>query len=244
MVINYYRSPKNFYTFLRLFLYLIINHPKDILFYFDWIESLRNIKEAPLEDRPWLTFRTIKWINAYLKNEMRVFEYGSGSSTLFFAERVKKLISIEHDVDWYRLLVDLLQKMQIENVAYILSKPIRSKGLEKNAMDPNAYSSGFSEKYQGLDFSEYVKMIDKYPDESFDLILIDGRSRPSCIKHAIRKLKQNGVIILDNSNRERYKLAEKQYLCSFKCKRFYGIGPYSTIPWETSIYYKLSSNKK
>lgn len=233
----------NCYTSLGLFIWLMVKHPSDILFYFVWISSLkkRNKQNLLLEDRPWLTFKAIKWLNLYLKREMKVFEYGSGGSTIFLAKRVRSLISVEHDESWHRLVNDLLKRMKYSNVNYILLKPKRVLGIEKDVSDPDTYISGFKEEYKDLDFSEYVKIIENYSDNSFDLILIDGRSRPSCIKHATKKLKQNGVIILDNAERERYKLAKIQYLSNFKSKCFFGIGPYSLTPWETSIYFKSSN---
>ncbi|MES1224680.1 MAG: hypothetical protein ABUT20_54815, partial [Bacteroidota bacterium] len=36
------------------------------------------------------------------------------------------------------------------------------------------------------------------------LILIDGRARTSCIKHAVGKLKPSGFLILDNAERKYY----------------------------------------
>lgn len=236
MIINIHRL----YQLLKLFLYLVIKYPKDTLFYFDWISSLKNRKGTLTDDRPWFTFKAIKWLNSYLKPEMKIFEYGSGGSTIFFTKRVKSLVSVEHDENWYRFVSNLLERMQLSNVTYILSKPIKVAKSKKDVANPDDYSSGFKE-YHGLDFSGYVKEIDKYLDASFDLIIIDGRARPACIKHAIRKLKHGGVIILDNVDRKRYNLAETQYLSNFKSKHFFGIGPYNTIPWETAIYFKPSN---
>ncbi len=236
MIINFHRL----HQLLKLFLYLFIKYPKDISFYFDWISSLKNRRGTLTDSRPWLTFRAIKWLNSYLKPEMKVFEYGTGGSTVFFAKRVKSLISVEHDENWYRFVSDLLERMQISNIIYVLSKPTELLKLKRSVADPNSYTSGFKE-YHGLDFSGYVQIIDKYPDKSFDLILIDGRARPACIKHAIKKLKKKGVVILDNADRERYNLAKMRYLSKFESKRFFGIGPYNTIPWETAIYFKSSN---
>jgi hypothetical protein len=105
----------------------------------------------------------------------------------------------------------------------------------KDMSDQDNYRSGRKENKE-WEFTEYVRRIDSYPDESFDVILIDGRSRPSCIKHAICKLKVGGAIILDNADRERYNLAKRKYLSGFKSIRFVGIGPYSPMAWETAVY--------
>ncbi|HLI94422.1 MAG TPA: hypothetical protein VKU83_12450, partial [Puia sp.] len=46
--------------------------------------------------------------------------------------------------------------------------------------------------------------IDVYPDSHFDVIIVDGRARPSCIKHALPKLKPGGWLLVDNSDRSYY----------------------------------------
>lgn len=51
----------------------------------------------------------------------------------------------------------------------------------------------------------YCNLCDKFPDESFDLILIDGRDRVKCLLKSIRLLKPGGVLMLDNSERHIYK---------------------------------------
>lgn len=60
-------------------------------------------------------------------------------------------------------------------------------------------------KYQELEYGgEYCRSV---LDENmeFDIILIDGRDRVRCAFNAVMRLKEDGIIILDNSERERYK---------------------------------------
>mgnify|MGYP002282580474 CR=1 FL=1 len=42
--------------------------------------------------------------------------------------------------------------------------------------------------------------------ESRDLILVDGRARPECLFMSLDKLKSGGLMVLDNSERERYSI--------------------------------------
>jgi hypothetical protein len=49
-----------------------------------------------------------------------------------------------------------------------------------------------------------VKCIDSYPDQFFDLVLVDGRARKGCIEHAIKKIRSNGYLVLDNSSTKEY----------------------------------------
>ncbi len=50
---------------------------------------------------PWVTYSFIDFIKNRLNKQQQVFEYGSGSSTLFYAARVAKVVSVEHDEAWF-----------------------------------------------------------------------------------------------------------------------------------------------
>jgi hypothetical protein len=135
---------------------------------------------------------------------MKVFEYGSGGSTLFWAGHVKEVISVEHDKQWYDKLANELRLQEIGNVKYILAEAEQDVDFSSKKIDnPADYISGDS-SFTGKNFSTYVQQIEKYPDEYFDIVIVDGRSRPSCIVHAMRKVKTNGFLIIDNSEREYY----------------------------------------
>lgn len=53
------------------------------------------------EPIPWVTYSFIDFISPRLHAQLNVFEYGSGSSTLFYAKRVNEVVSVEHDQAWY-----------------------------------------------------------------------------------------------------------------------------------------------
>ena len=54
---------------------------------------------------PWVTYSFIDFIKTRLNKDLTIFEYGSGNSTLFYAERVKRVVSVEHDEDWFNKIV-------------------------------------------------------------------------------------------------------------------------------------------
>lgn len=68
-----------------------------------WIESLR--RKEPVDSNgqpvPWMTLPFIQFMESRLKSSMVVFEYGSGNSTLYFQQRVEKVVAVEHDKEWY-----------------------------------------------------------------------------------------------------------------------------------------------
>ena len=176
---------------------VLMRHPQDLPYATRWLRSLLPGHSPLYDEVPWITFRAIDWLDAYLKPNMRVFEYGAGGSTLFLAKHVQHVVSVEHDEGFYELVKGILAKRGIKNCELILHK---SEPCE--ACNPGFAS--YQAKYKGLCFETYVKAIDHYPDHSFDLVLVDGRARMSCIKHSLAKIKPGGYLMLDNSDRPAY----------------------------------------
>ena len=76
-------------------------------------------------------------------------------------------------------------------------------------------------------------------NKSYDIIFVDGQKRNECISHGIKALSNNGIIILDDSERSEYrdgiKLLEENY---FKRIDFWGIAPGILFKKCTTIFYK------
>jgi hypothetical protein len=53
------------------------------------------------EPIPWITYACLRFLESRLLPEMSVFEFGSGSSTLWWAKRARRVVSCEHDLEWY-----------------------------------------------------------------------------------------------------------------------------------------------
>ena len=100
-------------------------------------------------------------------------------------------------------------------------------------------------RYWNMNFKEYVSSIDGFPNEYFDMILIDGRSRFSCWRHCRNKIKDGGYVVLDNSDRKNYyKMKEEIRSLGWEQYSFYGPGPYETTYWETIIWKKSKTTSK
>lgn len=85
---------------------------------------------------------------------------------------------------------------------------------------------------------EYSKEILKHQDR-FDVIIVDGRDRVKCARNSAEALKKRGVIIWDNTERDRY-FEGLKYLESLGFKRLdlWGVGPIRTSKWCTTICYR------
>jgi predicted O-methyltransferase YrrM len=99
------------------------------------------------------------------------------------------------------------------------------------------YNSRTWARYEPYSFRQYVRNCHEYPDEYFDFVLVDGRARASCIRHAMRKLRRNGVLMLDNSERAPYQ-REMARLERLTRRDFFGNGPFADERWQTTIWFK------
>lgn len=50
---------------------------------------------------PWYTYPAIEYIKQLDFSDKRIFEYGSGNSSKFWAKLAKEIVSVEHDKEWY-----------------------------------------------------------------------------------------------------------------------------------------------
>jgi len=205
----------------------LVQNPRLAKWYSHWENSL-NGKRSPLSDElPWVTYGAIDWFSLHLNKGMVLFEWGSGGSTAFFSRHVEKVFTVEHNPIWYQEVVSTITKNVYDNVKIDLVTP------EKADRFDNWYLSTDSQ-YKGFSFEKYARTIDLYPNHFFDVVFIDGRARPGCIRQSLLKIKSGGYLILDNSERKEYSLG-LNLVPRTKDVKIFGPGPYNGIPWETRI---------
>lgn len=208
-------------------------------YYNAWKSSLAQGRGPMADEQPWLSFAAIDLLENYLKKDMRVFEFGGGGSTLFFAKRASEVVTVEHDSEWFPMIEKAIAEKKISGWKGILSPA--EEGGDANAFigNPDAYISDDA-NYKGKQFRKYASAIDSYSDSYFDIVIVDGRARPSCLKHALSKVKSGGLLVLDNSDRGYYlaetkKLIDPLFEIQLDCA---GPGPYLEWFTKTSIWRK------
>lgn len=149
--------------------------------------------------RPWLSDTVVDFLDRYVKKDHSVFEWGSGGSTVYLADKVRSIISVENDPEWHKQITDSLRSSDNANV--ILVSP--DSGTCQDIMNLDACAS-YAKTLRHKIFRSYVHEIDNHEGQ-FDLIIVDGRARISCLKLAQSRVKIGGVILLDDSQRPRYK---------------------------------------
>ncbi len=189
-----------------------IYHPSKIRYLLDkgWYLSVQkkisiNKNNEPI---PWVTYPFLDFIYPRLQKNFKIFEFGSGSSTLWWSNNISKVISCEHDLKWVKKLKPLPSNVEIFH-----------KDLNKG-------------------YSDFIKTF----SNEFDIVVIDGRKRNKCMKNCIPSLKQDGIIILDDSHRDYYDDGIN-YLISNEFKKidFHGIGPMYSKEKCTSIFYRTKN---
>jgi len=175
-----------------------------------WLKSFS--KGIPIDNNnnpiPWLTYSSIAFIDRKINKEMTIFEYGCGNSTLWWADRVGKVISCEHDREWYNTM--------------------------KQRVPPNV-ELHYTELRYGGDYSrkvsEYIGIFDIVVIDGRDRINCSKNCMMSLKKTGViiwdnsdRDCYKEGFNYLLN--------------CGLKKIDFEGMGPVNPYSWTTTIFYK------
>lgn len=177
---------------------------RDLMSWFPaWQASLRDHVTPLGDERPWLTYGAIRFLEQTVTRDMRVFEFGAGGSSLFFAQRVSYGFSVEHDPRWQSAVQAQLKTRGLSNWTVDLIEPSANRAGGRSPANPDDYVSS-DDSHLGKTYYAYASSIDRHPDESFDIVLVDGRARPSCFKHALPKVRVGGYLILDDACRPHY----------------------------------------
>jgi hypothetical protein len=187
-----------------------------------------------------LTFAAIDFLERALAPGLKIFEYGSGGSTLFWLRfRPERVVSVEHDAAWYAALERRLAPGA--PVDYRLIPPERrAPGADRaDPADPEGYASS-DPTWAGHSFRRYAAQIDAFPEGHFDVVLVDGRARPACLCHSAPRVKPGGWLILDNSDRAYYLERTAPLLRHFERRVFTGAAPQVLTLSETTLFTRVA----
>jgi hypothetical protein len=209
----------------------LVRSPVSTRYLRQWLHSTRfPHRDTPLAwHLPYMPYSVTTWLDRWLKPDMTAFEYGAGGSTLWLAKRVERLTSVEHHRDWYQSVQAELARNGIENCTLELREP--------EDLGPHGAESRFASEVVPATFEAYVRTVEAFADESLDVVLIDGRSRSAALEAAREKVRRGGVLVLDDSDRERYQPAQR-CLDTWPRKTFYGVKPFVVKPAVTTLWMK------
>lgn len=174
--------------------------------------------KTPLDlEIPWFSYAAIDFLEDFVQPHMSVFEYGSGGSTLFFARRARRVQSVEDNSQWFDWV----------------SRRLRDKGLTNASLKLCEFDF---KRPVGFENSAYLNAI---PDEKFDIIVVDGSEewtqiRPICFDKAQSRIKEGGIIIVDDS--WRYPVLRQTHRAK-NLKIFQSVGPCRPGVTSTDIFF-------
>lgn len=132
-------------------------------------------------EAPWLAPEAIRFLETFLRPTDKGLEFGAGRSTLWFAQRVDHLVSVEHNNKWYSSINEKLLARNITNVSFHFFPKTENDLSGKN--------------------SDYVRVVDSIPKATLNFILVDGVYRSQCALRSIPLLVSGGILIIDNVNK-------------------------------------------
>lgn len=139
--------------------------------------------------KPWMKYREIGIIEDLLValRPMRVLEWGAGYGTPYFARFLPpggRWIAVEHDRAWAERIRAHRKDVRVR-VHFVPPESEDWRVRDKDGTYP--------------DFRAYVDYPDKFGP--YDLIIVDGRARETCLEKASGMLAPGGVAVLHDANR-------------------------------------------
>ena len=180
-------------------------------------------------DVPWWTYGAAARVAAHLDalgGRARVFEYGSGASSVWLARRAARVTSVEHHPGFAALVRDLARDAGVADRLELVEV-----GPERPGAGGPVVPSGRRGE-SGLDYARYVRAIDAV-DGDLDLVVVDGRARGACLEAAARRLAPGGLVLLDDSQRPRY--APAVAASGLVVRRYRGWVPSLPYPRESAV---------
>ena len=176
---------------------------------YGWYRSFHDQRSVDANGRavPFISYAAFEFLTARVRRDMRVFEYGSGSSTLWWAARVAEVVAVENDPQWY----DIIGRQLPENGKLLLG----------------SVADG-----------SYARAIRQVP-QGFDVVVVDGRERTECAREALTALSPEGIVIWDDSDRDRYREGIQEILAAgFRELDLVSMGPSTAVLHHTSVLYR------
>jgi hypothetical protein len=181
-----------------------------------WHKSLHQVQPIDKSGSPipWYTYSQLEWLMPRVKQTDTVFEFGAGYSTAWYGQHAKEVITVEHNSRW----LDEVRTMVGRNVTLLFRT---TSGTDATVEDESPYCNALRE----------------YPPKSFDIIVIDGMERIQCAYAAPSRLRDDGIIVFDNSDRISYRPGiDYLHKQGFGRVDFYGFVPQMGVRNCTSIF--------
>jgi len=231
--------PDDFQGYVRLF-----ELTKNYLARKGWFLSLSGEPKDSSGAVPWITYPAATMLARIIRPDFRVLEFGCGASTIWWSNRVRAVVAVDHNPQWAAKVRASVPQARVVHCA--MNGPtnnghmaIMEEFFQKNYELPVAPNPVHNITHGLLcrEFTEYASTILAYPTGHFDLVVIDGMARVLTAWLAARQLGPNGIIVFDNTDRWQYNAGYQLLIdAGFARLDFWGVGPVQSYEWCTSIF--------
>lgn len=175
-----------------------------------WFDSrlLSMPVDAKGQPLPWYTYSAIAFLGGRTAATMKVFEYGSGNSTLWWGSRVRAVVSCEHDASWYNVMCGKLPA----NVEY-----------EHAPLDPAG---------------DYPRRIQRFQNEFDVVVIDGRQRVACAFNALPALKADGIVVWDNSDRAEYQEGYDALTLAGFRRLDFWGMGPINTYAWCTSVFYR------
>lgn len=158
----------------------LLQHPRNVPRY---LANNLVARQSPIDlALPWFSYGAIDFLDKNLRRDMHVFEFGSGGSTIFFAQRCASLRAVEEEAKW--------------------AARVRSRAAERGLHNIEIVNQPFDfSNPQNFAASDYLAQV---RSGRWDVIVVDGADsdftiRPICFRAAESQVQPGGMIVVDDS---------------------------------------------
>jgi predicted O-methyltransferase YrrM len=188
------------------------------------IDDIMYGRTALREGLPWITPNSLTALEPRLHPDWRTFEWGAGGSTVYWARHCEHVVSVEHNKDWIERVTKMVREAHVAEAVSLLYVRGDGSGDAKTA------------------FRDYADVILDWPEDSFDLIMVDGEAscRGWCLTNAMSRIKVGGILVLDNSDWLKRDLGPDWQREDFVVRGLKWIGQKGTFDWWTSLVTRIA----
>ena len=185
-----------------------------------WVVDNVVLRKTAIErGLPWMSWKAIDFLQDYITPGLRVFEWGGGGSTIFFADGGCHVTTVESSEFWKEVIQKRCQARRSAGSVVIRYVPAETR-------DPKA-------------IMEYVQSI--HDGAPWDVVVADGLeeayvSRVDCLRQIKGAVRKGGIVILDDSYRSRYQEVPI-ILQGWERRVFRGLGTSRLGVTQTDIYF-------
>lgn len=201
-------------AFIKQWINIILKQLKNYKILSCYYGQYTTIKEwscLDAEGKPicWYTYPALEYLDHMNFASLKVFEFGSGNSSLWWLNKAKSVVSIEDDQEWYKKISGQVKKSASLKFRYIL------------ADDKNKYITSFDETH-----ADIVIVDGKHRKEcSEHLVSLQKNGKwEGC------------MLIFDNSDWYPETVSMLRQSLGWVQADFHGFGPINNYTWTTTMF--------